>query len=117
MKFLVDAQLPKAMIHWLAQAGHDAVHTRSLPDANASADEDIRLLADTEGRAVITKDYDFVESHRVQGTPQKLLHITLGNMDNKTLQSILVPLIPDFVREFRSHDYLEVDDTGVIIPT
>jgi predicted nuclease of predicted toxin-antitoxin system len=36
MKFLVDAQLPRRLIHRLREAGHDAIHTLDLPDGNRS---------------------------------------------------------------------------------
>lgn len=34
MKFLVDAQLPMRVCAWLAEAGHDAIHTLDLVHGN-----------------------------------------------------------------------------------
>ncbi len=34
MNFLVDAQLPRRLARILTGAGHDAVHTLDLPNAN-----------------------------------------------------------------------------------
>ena len=34
MEFLVDAQLPWRLARWLQSEGHDAVHTRDLPQGN-----------------------------------------------------------------------------------
>jgi len=34
MKFLVDAQLPRRLARWLQASGHDAIHTRDLPEGN-----------------------------------------------------------------------------------
>ena len=34
MKFLVDAQLPRRFVGWLAEAGHDALHTLDLSLGN-----------------------------------------------------------------------------------
>jgi predicted nuclease of predicted toxin-antitoxin system len=31
MKFLVDAQLPRRLARFLAEQGHDVLHTRELP--------------------------------------------------------------------------------------
>lgn len=50
MKFLVDAQLPQRLVHWLQASGHDAIHTRTLPDGNRTADEMINQVG---GRACI----------------------------------------------------------------
>ena len=62
MKFLVDAQLPQRFCNWLEQAGHDARHTLHLPNGNRTTDQALVDIADREGRVVITKDSDFVQS-------------------------------------------------------
>ena len=38
MKFLVDAQLPRRLADYLRAAGHDAVHTLDLPNANRTTE-------------------------------------------------------------------------------
>ncbi len=115
MNFLVDAQLPRRMTAWLAAAGCDAIHTLDLPDANLTTDEQVNDVADREQRVVITKDADFVDSHILQGRPPKLLLISTGNISNRDLETLLVPLIPDMVREFGSHSFLEFGRIGIVI--
>lgn len=61
MRFLVDAQLPRRAAGWLVNAGCDAIHTLDLPDGNRTTDQQVIDLADRGGRAVVTKDADFVE--------------------------------------------------------
>lgn len=56
MKFLVDAQLPELLARLLIDAGHDAVHTSGLPDANRTPDSEIARIADRYERIVISKD-------------------------------------------------------------
>lgn len=46
MKFLVAAQLPRRMCLWLADGGHDALHTRDLPFGNRTPDEALISQAD-----------------------------------------------------------------------
>ncbi len=41
MKFIIDAQLPKSLSDFLSQIGHEALHTRSLPDKNRTTDSPI----------------------------------------------------------------------------
>ena len=48
MKFLVDAQLPARLASRLAELGHDAMHTSSLPDGNRSTDQQIAVIAVAE---------------------------------------------------------------------
>src|SRR5438132_3726781 len=115
MNFLVDAQLPRRMTAWLAAAGCDAVHTLDLPDGNRTTDDQINELTDREQRTVITKDADFVDSHLVHGRPGKLLLISTGNISNRDLEALIVPLIPAIVREFGSHTFLELGRAGIVV--
>jgi predicted nuclease of predicted toxin-antitoxin system len=115
VNFLVDAQLPRRVVTWLTGAECDAKHTLDLPDGNRTTDAQINDLADQERRAVATKDADFVDSHLLRGLPLKLLLISTGNMSNRDLEALLVPLIPDMVREFGTHAFLEVGPTGIVV--
>jgi predicted nuclease of predicted toxin-antitoxin system len=115
MSFLIDAQLPRRMSAWLTAAGCDAIHTLDLPGANRTSDEHINDLANSEQRSVVTKDADFVDSHVLRGRPAKLLLISTGNISNKDLEALVVPLIPDIVREFGSHSFLELGQAGIVV--
>lgn len=79
MRFLVDAQLPELLAGLLVDAGHDAVHTSGLPDANRTPDSEIARIADEDERVVISKDRDFRNSHLLSGTPRKLLVVSTGS--------------------------------------
>jgi predicted nuclease of predicted toxin-antitoxin system len=88
VKFLVDAQLPSRLAHFLNRAGHDAVHTIALPDGNRSTDSQIAQLADADGRVVVTKDQDFRDGHLLVQSPRQLLVVATGNITNTALLSI-----------------------------
>jgi predicted nuclease of predicted toxin-antitoxin system len=115
MNFLVDAQLPRRMTAWLIAAGCDAVHTLDLPDGNRTTDEQINDVADREQRVVVTKDADFVDAHVLRGRPAKLLLISTGNISNQNLEALVVPLIPDIIREFQTHLFLELGQAGIVV--
>lgn len=115
MNFLIDAQLPRRVVGWLAAAGHDAVHTLDLPAGNRTPDRDLLDLADREGRVIVTKDADFVDSHLLHGRPPRLLLVSTGNITNRALEALLVPLLGDIVREFSSHSFLELDAAGLTV--
>lgn len=115
MNFLVDAQLPRRMAGWLAAAGCDAAHTLDLPAANRTPDEQINDVAAREGRVVVTKDADFVDSHLLHGRPAKLLLVSTGNISNRDLEALVVPLIPDIVREFATNSFLELGPGGLVV--
>jgi predicted nuclease of predicted toxin-antitoxin system len=115
MSFLIDAQLPRRMAAWLTAAGCDAVHTLDLPDGNRTTDEQVNDVADREQRVVVTKDADFVDAHVLRGRPAKLLLVSTGNISNRDLEALIVPLIPAIVREFGSHSFLELGRSGIIV--
>jgi predicted nuclease of predicted toxin-antitoxin system len=72
-------------------------------------------VADREQRVVVTKDADFVNSHLLSGQPAKLLLISIGNITNRELEQLLVPLIPDLIREFQSNAFVELSRSGLAI--
>jgi predicted nuclease of predicted toxin-antitoxin system len=115
VKFLVDAQLPRRAAGWLAAEGSDAIHTLDLPNGNRTTDAEILDLADREQRAVVTKDEDFVDSHILHARPAKLLLVSTGNISNQDLEALMVPLIPDIVREFQTHSFIELGRAGIIV--
>ena len=88
MRFLVDAQLPVRLARRLAEAGHDAVHTSELSDGNHTTDAEITRRADDEDRVVVTKDWDFRDSHLLRSVPRRLLLVATGNITNNDLLSL-----------------------------
>jgi predicted nuclease of predicted toxin-antitoxin system len=62
MKFLIDAQLPVRLSLFLQTAGYDTIHTRDLPQQNATPDTEVNTISIQESRIVITKDSDFLDS-------------------------------------------------------
>jgi predicted nuclease of predicted toxin-antitoxin system len=108
MKFLVDAQLPRRFCIWLAEAGHDAVHTLDLPQGNRTSDSEILDVAERELRVVVTKDDDFVQSYLVTGRPQALLLVSTGNIANDELERIVRGHVDDIVRAFVAAAFVEL---------
>jgi predicted nuclease of predicted toxin-antitoxin system len=115
VNFLVDAQLPRRLAGWLITAGCDAIHTLDLPDGNRTTDSQVCELADREQRIVVTKDADFVDSHILHSRPAKLLLVSTGNISNLELEALIMPLIPDIVREFQLHSFLELGVAGIVV--
>jgi predicted nuclease of predicted toxin-antitoxin system len=115
MKVLVDAQLPRKMVGWFSGAGCDAIHTLDLPAGNRSTDEQVIDRAELDGRIVVSKDADFVNSHLVSGRPSKLLLVSTGNISNTDLEHLLVPLIPSLITAFQGHVFIELTGGGIII--
>jgi predicted nuclease of predicted toxin-antitoxin system len=117
MRFIIDAQLPRRLAREIIALGGDAIHTLDLPQANRTADQDIAELASREGRVVITKDSDFVNSHLLTGKPPKLLHITTGNIPNEQLIRLIRLVWPQLQIMLSQGDYVELSRTSVTLHT
>lgn len=115
MKFLVDAQLPRKLARSLSRAGHDASHTLDLPDGNLSADAAVSGAADREGRVLVTKDQDFVDSFLLTGTPQRLLLVSTGNIGNADLEALFVAALPALEAAFANHRYVELGVQKLVV--
>lgn len=115
MRLIVDAQLPRRLARWLATRGHDVLHTLDLPDANTTRDTEITDLACREGRIVVSKDGDFVDSHLVQQRPPKLLWIATGNMGNAQLESLMERNLTAIEAALASNDFVELSRDNLIV--
>lgn len=115
MRFLVDAQLPRRLVFRLRDAGHDALHTLDLPKGNRTSDTELNALATRDGRALVTKDSDFVDSFLLAHQPPKLLLISTTNIRNVELESLLVAQLPAIASTFSTFDFLELTRTALIV--
>lgn len=73
MKFIIDAQLPYILRDFLNKNKFNSVHAIDLPNKDSSTDKEICEYASRENRIVITKDYDFIDTHILKNSPEKLL--------------------------------------------
>lgn len=115
MKFLVDAQLPIRLARLLREAGYDTIHTRELPQKNATPDLLINSISIQEERVVITKDSDFVDSFLTVRQPYKLLLITTGNIKNTDLEILFTTHLSLIVDLLSQHNYIELSKDSVIV--
>jgi len=114
MKFLVDAQLPVSLASILKQQGHDTIHTDDMPNKEVTSDLEIRMIADSDERIVITKDYDFLDSYYFQNSPKQLFLITTGNINNQKLLELLSLNLDHIVQLFREYSFVELSNYEII---
>jgi len=115
VRFLVDAQLPKRLARWLAEAGHDAMHTLDLPLGNRTPDVEIVSIAMREQRVVVTKDDDFVRSFLLSGEPSSLLLIATGNISNLELEKIMRANISRIETVLATHRFIELQRDALVV--
>lgn len=114
MNFLIDAQLPRRLAVWLAAQGHDALHTLDLPSGNAATDRALAALAKAQNRVMVTKDADFVQMYFVEGSPQRLLLVSTGNISNELLLAVLQRHLPRIEQAFKGHRFVELQRTLLV---
>ncbi|MGL5861519.1 MAG: DUF5615 family PIN-like protein [Phycicoccus sp.] len=115
MKLLVVAQLPARLARFVADAGHDVVHTSALPDGNGTSDIQIATMADGEARVVVTKDRDFRDGHLLSGSPRRLLVVATGNITNTALVAIFEANIAAVVAAFDDTDFVELGPDVIVV--
>ena len=114
MKFLIDAQLPKRFANWLSEAGHDALHTLDLPRKNFTSDSEVIVRARLDGRVVVSKDADFVQSFLITGEPSLLL-ISTGNINNADLEKLLRANLSGIEAAFASSRFVEITRDALVV--
>jgi predicted nuclease of predicted toxin-antitoxin system len=115
MRFLVDAQLPRRLIHRFRDAGHDALHTLDLPNGNRTTDAEIIALSMREQRVVVTKDADFVTTLLISRQPYKLPVISTGNIKNAELEVLLGGQLPVIATALTQYDFVELTRAAVVV--
>lgn len=115
MKFLVDANLPFKLATALKEKGFDVIHTDELPNQERTSDYEIRKVSKVENRVITTKDSDFLDSHLINKIPLKLLLITTGNINNKTLLKLFDIHFETIVKLLNSYDLIELNNEQIIV--
>ena len=87
MKFLVDAQLPPALVRWLREAGHEAIHVDEVGLLNAG-DYTIWQYVLQNEFVLLTKDEDFAARSASAGDEPRpvVVWLRVGNTSNRVLR-------------------------------
>lgn len=94
MRFLIDAQLPPALVKLLEDAGHQAEHVADVGMEDAG-DTDIWNYALQNGAVIVTKDEDFPYRHsQAPANSPAILWLRIGNCTRKALLEWFEPLLP-----------------------
>ena len=108
MKFLVDNQLPAALARFLNLRGHDAQHVLDLQMDDAD-DPDIWNHAAAQGRALVSKDEDFLHLANRPGATGAFVWVRLGNCRKQVLLAAFDRALPALVTALEEgHRVVEV---------
>ena len=84
IRFLVDAQLSRALARRLTELGHQASHVYDHLDPEAD-DRDIARLANELGACVVSKDADFADLVAQGVLARTLVWLRLPNLSNREM--------------------------------
>ena len=115
MKFFVDANLPLRLAVKLGEGGYDVIHTDDLSNKERTSDNEIRRVSMDQNRIIITKDSDFLDSHLIQGVPEKLIFITTGNITNRDLLILIEENFETVVQLLEIYDLIEINNNEIIV--
>lgn len=115
MRVLCDVHIPYRLVNRLRELGVDATHVNRILDGSGTQDGAIAKFADANGMLLITKDSDFRDSHLLQGSPARVLRLTLGNQTNSELIALVERHWQSIVRSYAGgRCYLELSRNGLI---
>jgi predicted nuclease of predicted toxin-antitoxin system len=93
LRFLIDAQLPPNLAHWIQSHGQFAEHVLDLNLAQ-SKDSPIWLYATEHNSVIVSKDEDFAEWVRRGRPGPSVVWLRCGNASTRALLAWLDPLFP-----------------------
>ena len=96
-------------------SGYDVIHTRDLPQQNATTDSEINAISMQQERIVVTKDRDFLDSFLLRQQPYKLLLVTTGNITNTELVELFAKNLSQLVDLFEQHSLIEINRDDIIV--
>jgi predicted nuclease of predicted toxin-antitoxin system len=106
VKFLIDNQLPRMLVHLLVSQGHEACHVAGVGLGDAS-DETVWLRAARESAVIISKDEDFARRvYLGQPPPVPVIWLRLGNCRNAHLRQAMQDSLPAIIAQLKAGDQL-----------
>jgi predicted nuclease of predicted toxin-antitoxin system len=87
VRFIVDAQLPPALVELIADSGHEATHVSEL-GLESSSDQRIWQTAIAQNAVIITKDEDFIRLRSLRSYGPAIVWVRIGNTTRPALLRI-----------------------------
>jgi predicted nuclease of predicted toxin-antitoxin system len=114
MRFLVDNALSPALATLLTDAGHDAVHVRSL-DLQHAQDIEIFERAAADNRVVVSADTDFgtLLATRSVRKPSVIQFRGRGSRKPDALAHTLLPNLPQFSEALERGSIVTVEPSRI----
>ena len=105
MRFVVDAQLPPALVNFLEARGHVAEHV-CMRFPPGTSDETIWQYAAAIDAVIVSKDEDFSVLVSIRHTGPSLLWLRMGNTSKRALLTALATIWDDIENALKRGDRL-----------
>jgi predicted nuclease of predicted toxin-antitoxin system len=105
VKFLVDNQLPRALVPVLTQAGHEAAHVLDIELAQSN-DHAIWKYAAEHGYVLISKDADFADLAVIGPYRVRLIWVRIGNCRKTVLLESFKNSLSTIEQELNTGEHL-----------
>ncbi|HZL78755.1 MAG TPA: DUF5615 family PIN-like protein [Candidatus Limnocylindrales bacterium] len=103
MTFIVDNQLPQALVRFLVSRGHQAEHVLDL-GMDEAGDQAIWNYAGKNNRVIITKDEDFISLSLQTGAKNQVVWVRLGNCRIPALLAAFETALPKLIQALQQGD-------------
>ena len=103
MTFLVDNQLPQALVRFFISRGQQAKHVLDLGMDEAS-DAAIWKYAGENDFVIVTKDEDFISLSLQNGTKNQVVWVRLGNCRTPALLAVFETALPKLIQALQQGD-------------
>jgi len=84
LRFLVDTQLPRALVNWIQSKGHEAIHVFDVGLAQGK-DNPISQFAIKDNAVIVSKDDGFAKWIQQGRAGPQVAWLRIGNASNPTL--------------------------------
>ncbi len=116
MRVLCDVHIPYRLVKRLREIGVNATHVNRVLDGSETKDSAISAFVDTNDMLLITKDGDFRDTHFLNGTPARVLRLTLGNLSNTELVALVEASWSTVVAAYGGDScYIELSREGIVL--
>ena len=96
MRFLIDADLPRATASLVQDLGHEALDVRDL-GLGSARDDEIAAYAQTHGLCVLTGDFDFSDIRDYP--PEDYAGLVVLKLPDNANRDFILRLVEAFVRQ------------------
>ena len=96
MRFLIDANLPRALAELASKLGHDVQFARDV-GLGTAPDREIAAHAQKTGAAIVTRDLDFADVR--QYPPERYSGIVAFRLPDDATAPVIVGVAERFLRE------------------